>query len=1369
MQTISGLTNDESHTIRVLAYNHNGDGAAAEVTATPAATDTTAPALLLARFHKYWVRLIWSEALDESSVPPSTAFTVTVNGVSRDGGVEVNGNVVSLGGSGGVNPTDVLTVSYTAPTGSEATPLRDSAGNNVPDFSAQMVRNDRIQIVITDPGPDKTYILGRGYRGQDAIEATVTFSEPVIVSGVPELKIEVGGEQRPAAYHSGSGTTSLVFRYELTEGETDSDGISIGISGDISKLTGPGLVRYASTKAVAPARLWDSVRTDYLVDAVRPTLVRANALANGNDVTLTWDKALDEDSAPTATGTVFFRVKDTSDDTSRQITAISVLGKVVTLTLSSAVSATDRLTVSYEDPFASTPESVLMQVQDVHKPLKDTLGNHARKDSAAISITQSANSHSEFPSSETGARSVDENAPAGRIIGTPIAATDADNDRRTYSISGTDAAFFDVVASSGQLRTKAALNHESRDSYSFTMSVTDGKDVHGYADTTIDATITVTVTVDDVDEPPVITGVTTIADYDENGSGDVAAYTAMDPEGDSNITWSLGGTDRGDFTITNGVLKFASAPDYERPEDSGGNNQYEVTVEAADSNNKRGELHVDVIVQNVDEPPVITGPDTVDDFPENSATSRQVGRYTASDPEGATVTMSLPSGGVDFSLAGNGVLTFKESPDFEEQSSYSVTVRVVAGSHTVNKTVTVNIQNVEEPGTITLSTVQPQEGTGLTAALEDDDGPTGTTWQWYRTSSRGSTGTAITNANSRSYTPDADDVGRYLRAVASCDDGHGTGKTATAVSANRVQAAPPVPERPVFPVDGNYDRSIRENTRAGANLGAPVRATDGNNDRLTYSIAASDHFEIDASSGQLRTKAELDHEGREQHFVTVTATDPGGLTDTTSVTITVEDADETPVVSGPTSPEVTENSNTSVATYTTTDPDDKGIEWVLTGADGDDFTLSGGALTFIEVPDYEERSQYRVTIEAREQGDGTSVGRLSVTIRVTNVDEPGMVETNVEEPRVGQTVRLNVEDEDGGVNVSEWKWERGEPTGPCGTVGSPTVTAWETISGATSSSYTPTAADQGHCIRATAFYNDRAGTGRTGQFLTTEAVEIGPYFTQGPPTYRVQENTAEGRNIGRVQARHSNSGEALTYRLIGAGASYFTIDNNAQLKISATPLDYETQPGKEAVVDITAEDNSGQTATITVTITVTDECTSAGEPPCAPGRPGVSSESDTSLRVTWSTPRTSSGTSITGYDLQYRESASGGSWIPQNVAGTDRSHTIENLIKGTTYEVQVRARNDSSGYGEWSQAGTGKPGHVSPATTPATSPNGRWGRGRRRRWRRRHASEPDAVVRRGRRDHAHGGREHGGGPGHRRSAGGRRPGPAGHADLHPGG
>ena len=106
------------------------------------------------------------------------------------------------------------------------------------------------------------------------------------------------------------------------------------------------------------------------------------------------------------------------------------------------------------------------------------------------------------------------------------------------------------------------------------------------------------------------------------------------------------------------------------------------------------------------------------------------------------------------------------------------------------------------------------------------------------------------------------------------------------------------------------------------------------------------------------------------------------------------------------------------------------------------------------------------------------------------------------------------------------------------------------------------------------------------------------------------------------------------------------------------------------MVEITAEDNNGQTATISVTVFVTDDCASTGEPPCAPGRPSVSSLSTSSLKVTWFTPGTPSGTSITGYELEYRES-DGGGWIPELLTGTDRSHTIENLTEGTDYEVRV--------------------------------------------------------------------------------------------------
>ena len=132
-RTISGLTNDESHTLHVLAYNHNGDGAATEVTATPTATDTTAPVLLLTRFDSRSVRLIWNEALDDSSRPDASAFTVNVNGTSRRiYEVAVLGNAVWLSVAGTITTTDELTASYVAPTGSGATPLKDSAGNNAP-------------------------------------------------------------------------------------------------------------------------------------------------------------------------------------------------------------------------------------------------------------------------------------------------------------------------------------------------------------------------------------------------------------------------------------------------------------------------------------------------------------------------------------------------------------------------------------------------------------------------------------------------------------------------------------------------------------------------------------------------------------------------------------------------------------------------------------------------------------------------------------------------------------------------------------------------------------------------------------------------------------------------------------------------------------------------------------------------------------------------------------------------------------------------------------------------------------------------------------------------------------------------------------
>ena len=78
---------------------------------------------------------------------------------------------------------------------------------------------------------------------------------------------------------------------------------------------------------------------------------------------------------------------------------------------------------------------------------------------------------------------MDENTPPGVNIGDPISATDDDEtgadaiefgNTLTYSLGG-DAASFDIDASTGQLITKAPLDHEAKDQYSVTVTVDDGE------------------------------------------------------------------------------------------------------------------------------------------------------------------------------------------------------------------------------------------------------------------------------------------------------------------------------------------------------------------------------------------------------------------------------------------------------------------------------------------------------------------------------------------------------------------------------------------------------------------------------------------------------------------------------------------------------------------------------------------------------------------------------------------------------------------------------------------------------------------------------------------------------------------------------
>ena len=103
---------------------------------------------------------------------------------------------------------------------------------------------------------------------------------------------------------------------------------------------------------------------------------------------------------------------------------------------------------------------------------------------------------------------VDENAAPNTAIGSPIVAADPESDTLAYSVAGADSSWYAIDASSGQIKSKVLLDHESpldadgNNVYELSLNVSDGRDESGNADAGTDATINVSIAVQDINEPP---------------------------------------------------------------------------------------------------------------------------------------------------------------------------------------------------------------------------------------------------------------------------------------------------------------------------------------------------------------------------------------------------------------------------------------------------------------------------------------------------------------------------------------------------------------------------------------------------------------------------------------------------------------------------------------------------------------------------------------------------------------------------------------------------------------------------------------------------------------------------------------------------
>ena len=806
-----------------------------------------------------------------------------------------------------------------------------------------------------------------------------------------------------------------------------------------------------------------------------------------------------------------------------------------------------------------------------------------------------------------------ENQATDRVLATYSAADPEDPSAAItrWSVTGRDAGDF-TIDDNGRLTFRRVPDHERPDdsgrdnTYEATVRASDGR-YYGYLE--------VTVTVTDVNEAPAVTGTDTF-NYRENGTAAIYTFKATDPER-SAIEWSLSGADDADFTITDtGVLAFAGAPDYENAADSGGDNVYEVTVEARDDAFITGTLDVVVTVTDVNEGPEISGLQSLT-FTENQATDRVLATYSAADPEdpGAAIARWSVTGrdSGDFTIDESGELTFRNVPDHEgpadsgRDNVYNLSVRASDGRYYGYLEVTVTVTDVNEAPAISASSKTAfnyrENGTANLYTFRATDPERGNiTWSL---SGADDGDFAITDtgvlafAGPPDYENAADSGGDnvYEVTVEARDDAVNTGTLDVVVTVTDVNEGPEISglQSLTFTENQATDRVLA--TYSAADPEDPGAAIA----RWSVTGRDSGDFTID-ESGELTFRNVPDHEGpadsgRDNVYnLSVRASD-GRYYGYLEVTVAVTDVNEAPAISASSKTAFTyrENGTAAIYTFKATDPERGAITWSLSGADAADFTIEDGALKFTDPPSFEspqgsglDGNEYLVTVQVRDDDFNTS--SLPVTVTVTDQNEG---------PEISGLQSLAFTENQATDRVLA-TYSAADPEDP-----SAAIIRWS-VTGRDAGDFTIDESGE-LTFRRVPDYESPADSGRDNMYEVTVRASDGRY-------YGYLEVTVAVTDVNEAPAISASTKTAFTYRENGTAAIYtfkatdpergaitwslsgaddgdFTITDTGVLAFAGAP-DYENaaDSGGDNVYEVTvqARDDAFITGTLDVVVTVTD-------------------------------------------------------------------------------------------------------------------------------------------------------------------------------------
>ena len=837
-------------------------------------------------------------------------------------------------------------------------------------------------------------------------------------------------------------------------------------------------------------------------------------------------------------------------------------------------------------------------------------------------------------------------------------AYDDDGDDVFWDVSGPDAFSF-KMEEDGLLNFdqnpdfEQPVDEGSNNTYVIVVEAYDG-----FASDSLTGTFNVTVTVTNIDETPEITGGEDAPRFAEiawnAASADltVETFTGRDEEdGTSGITWSLIGPDTGDLTIdsASGVLSFNQRPNFEMPVDDNELNGYDVDVVLTDSTSNTRVYPIFVEVFDINENPRVTGGSAAPTFAEieydlpDGDEDLTVETYTGEDEDVDDMLLDnsllWSLSGPDASLftitkdpaTGNGVLAVNDRPDFENpvddttdgaSNTYNVIVQLTddgSGLLMGVRNVVVTVTNVNEKpeltGTPTASVTLNEHDfnevyVSMTVAdynARDEEG--GVTWSLTGTD-RGDFAIDADGAVTFAATPnfeepeDSNDDNVYTFTVVATDTMSGSTRRSASIdvtiTVEDIEEAGTITVSNPNPAAGDTVTFTLTDPDGGIVLTSPSDITwtvqrrlgGGWLNKVTGSDAASTWpYDVDEDDAGYELRALVTYADRR-------GTGKTAETEATAAVTADPIANAPPRFRGGLFQTIPEGeAGVLPELLMATDRDNDTLTFGLgTGSDAALFEInsSTGQVRVIEALDFETQTGFSlivpITLHDGKDADGnpdTTVDvNITLSVRVTDVEEEGSVTLSAEEPEEGTPLVATLTDGDGSISGEMWRWARSEDG----------ETGWANISGARSSSYTPTETDGDFFLRARVTYRDNRGGGKKAEAMTTGPVPSENRRPTFPSTEDVQrtvpENTRAGVNIGAPVAAIDPERDRLVYTLTGADADAFTIVASTGQLRTKDALDFETKPSYTFTVEVhDGRDGSGSTSTTTddsqsVTITV---------------------------------------------------------------------------------------------------------------------------------------------------------------------------------------